>query len=154
MNRQITQCKIDVLSDNGSTVTSLSGFPVVVNLYSGVCSWTPYFYTGQAYDQALSGRLHSQLGGYRFQASLQWDRMLTASNNNIFNVINKAFLTNSSTVVIRFYPDQGNSEYQEVLLESSTWDARIDSTIVNNPVSVSFVGRDVKTSIPDYYKTP
>jgi hypothetical protein len=154
MNRQIRECKIDVKVDNGTSVTSLSGFPVNVKLSSGSCNWVPYFFTGQAYDQALSGRLHSQMGGFRFQATLSWDRMLSSDNTNVFNVLNKSFLTNSSEIRIYLYPDKDNAEYQDVVLEASNWEARIDSTIVNNPVVVTLTGRDIKTAIPDYYKTP
>jgi hypothetical protein len=80
--------------------------------------------------------------------------MLSSDNTNVFNVLNKSFLTNSSEIRIHLYPDKDNAEYQDVVLEASNWEARIDSTIVNNPVVVTLTGRDIKTAIPDYYKTP
>jgi hypothetical protein len=88
MNKQITKAKFDVKVDNGATNASFQGFPKEVELYSGGYEWKPYYYGGQATDQALSGKLRSFLGGYRIEGRLNWERL--ANTQNLANVVNKA----------------------------------------------------------------
>lgn len=88
MNRQITKAKFDVKVDNGATNASFQGFPKEVELYSGAYEWKPYYYGGQATDQALSGKLRSFLGGYRIEGRLNWERL--TNTQNLADVVNKA----------------------------------------------------------------
>lgn len=88
MNRQITKAKFDVKVDNGATNASFQGYPKEVELYSGSYEWKPYYYGGQATDQALSGKLRSFLGGYRIEGRLNWERL--TNTQNLADVVNKA----------------------------------------------------------------
>ena len=88
MNKQITKAKFDVKVDNGATNASFQGFPKEVEVYSGSYEWKPYYYGGQATDQALSGKLRSFLGGYRMEGRLNWERL--TNTQNLANVVNKA----------------------------------------------------------------
>lgn len=80
MNKQITNCKIDIKAYNGVSNFSFQGYPKNVALFSGMVEWKPYFYDGSASDQALSGRLRSHLAGYRMEGSLFWERQINATN--------------------------------------------------------------------------
>jgi hypothetical protein len=95
MNRQITKAKFDVKVDNGATNASFQGFPKEVEVYSGSYEWKPYYYGGQATDQALSGKLRSFLGGYRMEGRLNWERL--TNTQNLANVVNKAVVGTAKT---------------------------------------------------------
>lgn len=150
MNRQITNCRFNVYIFNGSTNTVVSGFPTNVSLHSGSYTYSPYYYTGSAYDEALNGSLRSQLGGYRFQAVLNWDRLV--SQTPLLNVLNNAYTTGTGEVFIDFYPDAANgSVFEKVIIDSVTWQSSVDGTMVRQPLSVSLIGKEVKATIPSYY---
>lgn len=150
MNRQIRQCTFNVAIDDGSNVTAVSGFPVNVNVFSGSYTYRPYYHTGQPYDEAINGRLRSQLGGYRFEAVLTWDRLINATP--LASVLNKAYTTNAGEVVITFYPDATNtSVFENVIVADSVWDAQIDGTIIRQPLAVTLRGRDLRPTIPAFY---
>jgi hypothetical protein len=150
MNRQIRQCTFNVAIDDGSTVTAVSGFPVNVAVTSGSYTYKPYYHTGQPFDEALNGRLRSQLGGYRFEASLTWDRLINAAP--LASVLNNAYTTNLGEVIITFYPDATNTVvFENVIITDSVWDARIDATIIRQPLGVSIRGRDLRSEIPAFY---
>ena len=106
MNRQITKAKFDVKVDNGATNASFQGYPKEVELYSGGYEWKPYYYGGQATDQALSGKLRSFLGGYRIEGRLNWERL--TNTQNLADVVNKAV----------------------VGTEKSFWNVQVDDTYV------------------------
>ena len=151
MNRQITRCKFNVVIDSGSSNTVVSGFPKEVNLMSGSYTYRPYFHTGQAYDEAINGRLRSQLGGYRFEATLIWDRLV--QSQPLLDIINNAYTTGSGEVRIYFSPDASNATVtEEVVISDVVWAANLESTIVRQPLSVSLVGKNVSATIPSYYK--
>jgi hypothetical protein len=88
VNKQITQAKFDVKVDNGATQASFQGYPKDVDVYSGGYEWKPYYYGGQATDQALSGKKRSFLGGYRIEGRLNWERLL--NTQNLGDVVNKS----------------------------------------------------------------
>ena len=88
MNKQINTCKIDIKAFNGVSNFSFQDFPKEVSVYSGAYRFTPYYYGGTKSDEALSGRIRSRLGGYRFSASLNWERL--TNTQNLANVVNKA----------------------------------------------------------------
>lgn len=150
MNRQIKECRFNVVLDNGSSNTVVSGFPKNVNVSSGSYSYTPYYYTGSPYDEAITGRLRSQLGGYRFEAVLSWDRL--TNSQPLLDVINNAYTTNASEVRIFFHPDATNITNEEVVISDVVWTSSLESTIVRQPLSISLVGKRVSATIPSFYK--
>ena len=151
MNRQIRQCRFNVALDNGSSVTDVSGFPVDVSVTSGSYTYRPYYHTGQAFDEAITGRLRSQLGGYRFEAVLSWDRLI--NSEPLLDLLNNAYTTTNSDVIITFFPDASDlSTSEEVIISDSVWAANLESTIVRQPLSVSLTGRNISSNIPDYFR--
>lgn len=150
MNRQIKNCRFNVYINNGSSNTNVSGFPTNVNIYSGSYTYSPYYYTGSAYDEALNGSLRSQLGGYRFQAVLNWDRLINTTP--LLNLINNAYTTGTGEVNIEFYPDASNTAvFERVIIDNVTWQSTIDGTMIRQPLSISLIGKEVKASIPSFY---
>ena len=151
MNRQITQCKFNVVIDDGVNQNVVSGFPKDINLFSGSYTYRPYFHTGQPYDEAINGRLRSQLGGYRFEATLIWDRL--TNSQPLLDLLNNAYTTGSGEVRIYFSPDATNTTVtEEVVISDTVWAANLDATIIRQPLSVSLVGKNVSSSISSYYK--
>ena len=150
MNRQITQCRFNVFIDNGSSTTTVSGFPTNINVYSGSYTYRPYYYTGSAFDESLNGTLRSQLGGYRFEAILNWERLINSSP--LVSLLNNGYTTTSGEVVIQFFPDASNTTvFENVVISDSSWQSSIDSTMVRQPLSVSLTGKEVKQQIPSFY---
>ncbi len=150
MNRQITNCKFNVYINDGSTNTVISGFPLDVRVFGGAYTYKPYYYTGAAFDEALDGSLRSQLGGYRFEASLQWERLTNAQP--LLQVINNAYTTGNGEVVIDFYPDSTNTAvFESVIITDVSWQSSIDATMIRQPLSISLIGKKVKPTIPSFY---
>ena len=150
MNRQITNCKFDVYINTGSGTTPITGFPTNLRVFTGAYTYKPYYHTGSAYDEALDGSLRSQLGGYRFEAILNWERLLDAEP--LMNVINNAYTTGTGEVVIDFYPDATNATfYETVIITDVSWQSSIDATMVRQPLSISLIGKTVKPTIPSFY---
>ena len=151
MNRQINQCRFNVVIDSGSSNTVVSGFPKTVNVFSGSYTYRTFFYSGKPYDEAINGRLRSQLGGYRFEATLVWDRLL--NSQPLLDMINNAYTSGSGEVRIYFNPDATNTSVtEEVVISDVTWAANLDATIVRQPLSVSLVGKNVSATIPSFYR--
>ena len=151
MNRQIHQCRFNVALDNGSSVSAVSGFPVNVAVTSGAYTYKPYYYTGTPYDEAITGRLRSQLGGYRFEAVLSWERLINSAP--LINVLNQAYTTTNAEVIITFFPDASNTSLSEqVVISDSVWASNLDGTIVRQPISVSLIGRNVTNAIPQAFR--
>lgn len=51
-----------------------------------------------------------------------------------------------------FSPDANNSRTEQVVVTESAWTASLQSTIVNQPTSVTFRGTNVENTIPSYYQ--
>lgn len=150
MNRQIKQCRFNLLFNNGSSITQVSGFPVTISLSSGFYTFSPYYYTGSAYDEALDGSLRSQLGGYRFEAELLWDRLV--DSQPLLNLLNGAYTSSTGQIIIEFYPDAtDNSIYENVIISNSSWKSSIESTLIRQPLTISLIGKVVRPTIPQYY---
>jgi hypothetical protein len=151
MNKQITQCRFNVAIDDGVNTNVVSGFPKDINVFSGSYSYRPYYHTGQPYDEAINGRLRSQLGGYRFEATLVWDRLL--NSQPLLDLLNNAYTTGTGEVRITFFPDATNTTVsEEVVIADTVWAANLESTIVRQPLSVSLIGKNVSATIPIFYK--
>lgn len=147
LRKQITECTFWVRNPTG---TALSGYPKRVEIYSGSITWRPYYLSGQPYDEALSGQLRSQLGGYRPFVTLAWEKLTNTAN--LINIVNDA-VTTTNRKIITFAPNTAASTTSNfnVVIQDVTWSAEIDSTIVRQPISVSFVGLNVFPRIPDGY---
>jgi hypothetical protein len=151
MNRQINECAFNVALYDGSSTTVISGFPVNVNVSSGSYTYTPYYYTGQPYDEYINGTLRSQLGGYRFEAELTWDRLLNSAP--LLDVLNNSYTNTNAEVIITFYPDASNTSVkEEVVIADTLWSATLDQTIVRQPLSISLIGKKVSSNIPSYFR--
>jgi hypothetical protein len=151
MNRQISQCSFNVVSYDGTNTTAINGFPVNVNTYSGAFTYRPYFHTGSAFDEAITGTLRSQLGGYRFEASLSWERLLNTAP--LLSMINQAYTNTNAEITIQFHPDASNtSVFENVVIEDVVWDSQLQGTIVRQPISVRLKGKEVRPTIPTFYQ--
>jgi hypothetical protein len=151
MNRQITTCAFNVALNDGNTTTVVNGFPVNVAVSSGSYTFRPYFHTGSAFDEAINGRLRSQLGGYRFEAVLSWDRLL--NSQPLLDLLNNGYTNTNADVEITFFPDASDTNTgQEVVIADTVWAANLESTIVRQPLTISLVGRNVSNTIPSAFK--
>jgi hypothetical protein len=140
-----------VVTFDGTNTTPISGFPVTVNTYSGAYTYRPYFHTGSAFDEAITGTLRSQLGGYRFEASLSWERLLNSAP--LLTMINQAYTNTNAEVTIQFHPDATNtSVFENVVIEDVVWDSQLQGTIVRQPISVRLKGKEVRPTIPTFYQ--
>jgi hypothetical protein len=140
-----------VVTFDGTNTTAINGFPVTVNTYSGAYTYRPYFHTGSAFDEAITGTLRSQLGGYRFEASLSWERLLNSAP--LLTMINQAYTTTNAEVTIQFHPDATNtSVFENVVIEDVVWDSQLQGTIVRQPISVRLKGKEVRPTIPTFYQ--
>jgi hypothetical protein len=150
MNRRIQHCRFNVVSFDGTSTTAINGFPVNVTVYSGSYVYRPYYYTGQPYDEALNGTLRSQLGGYRFEAVLSWDRLINSTP--LLGVLNNAYTTTNAEITVQFYPDASNtSVFENVVIEDSVWTASIDGQHVRQPLAVTLRGKEIRSTIPAFY---
>jgi hypothetical protein len=151
MNRQITTCAFNVALNDGNTTTVVNGFPVNVAVSSGSYTFRPYFHTGSAFDEAINGRLRSQLGGYRFEAMLSWDRLL--NSQPLLDLLNNGYTNTNADVEITFFPDASDTNTsQEVVIADTVWAANLESTIVRQPLTISLIGRNVSNTIPSAFK--
>jgi hypothetical protein len=141
MNKQITKAKFDVKVDNGATNASFQGFPKEVEVYSGSYEWKPYYYGGQATDQALSGKLRSFLGGYRIEGRLNWERL--TNTQNLANVVNKAVVGTEKLFWVTNPVGSGSGADVEIAPAPSINDAL-------NGMRVDFNGANPRT-ITDYF---
>jgi len=95
--------------------------------------------------------LRSQLGGYRLEATLSWERLI--NQDPLLSVLNNAFTTTNNEVVIQFYPDATNTAvFANVVVEDVVWDSTLQGTMVRQPISVRLRAREVSPTIPDFFK--
>jgi hypothetical protein len=158
MNRQISQCSFNVFVQNDTNVATVTGFPVTINVFSGQYAYRPYYYTGSPYDEAINGRLRSQLGGYRFEATLSWERQL--NTDPLMALINNGYISSetplseniSGELIIQFIPDASDSNVVEnVVISEVSVQSSIESTIIRQPISISLVGKEVSKTIPSSF---
>jgi hypothetical protein len=146
LSKQITACQITIYESDGSTPAS--GYPKRVELYSGSVTVKPYFYSGTSFDEALSGKLRTQLGGFRPTVQLGWERLLNTAN--LANIVKDA-VTTSFRPRIFFAPNASEiSNGFNVILTDVTWSASIQSQITTQPINVEFRGQEVLPNIPGY----
>lgn len=148
ISKQITACEIDIKQSDGTT--SIAGYPKRVELYSGSITFKPYYLSGSSFDEALSGKLRTQLGGYRASIQLGWERLTNTAN--LANIVKDAVIT-TYRPRITFAPDAATpSSNFNVIVSDVTWTAAIESQITRQPISVGMTSQDVFGSIPDYLR--
>jgi len=146
LSKQITNCEIIIYQSDGTT--KATGYPKRVSLYSGSISFSPYFLSRTAFDEALSGKLRTQLGGYRPTIQLGWERL--GNTANLMNVVKDAKIS-TYRPRITFAPDAStNTSNFNVVISDVAWSAAIDSQITSQPISVTMVGQDVLDEIPAF----
>lgn len=114
----------------------------------------PEFYTGSAFDKALSGKLRQNLRGLRPSVELRYDRSLQSTRmRNLFNDIVTAFVTNNVDS-ITFYPDASKADNFEVVLDAGSYRTQYSNTIGRFTPSLTLVSLNEITSIPSYLEAP
>lgn len=149
MNKQIRQCAFRIEESDGSNSTTL--FNGNVPVYSGSYSYVPYYFTDQPYDEAITGALRSQQGGYRFEGNLMWNRLINATP--LFDVLNNITENTPNFTQVFFVPDATNTAVNvEVLVIPSKVTTEIEGTIARQPLGVQLIGKYVEPSIPYWFK--
>lgn len=148
LSKQITACEIDIKQSDGTT--SIAGYPKRVELYSGSITFKPYYLGGSVFDEALSGKLRTQLGGYRASIQLGWERLTNTAN--LANIVSNATVS-TYRPRITFAPDAATPTSNfNVVISDVTWSADIQSQVTRQPISVGFVSQEYFTAIPDYLR--
>jgi hypothetical protein len=110
----------------------------------------PYYYSGSSYDESIRGTLRSQLGGYRFEATLQWNRLINSTP--FYDVLNKV-VESSNITTIYFAPNASNTSINvDVLVVPTEVTAVIDATLIRQPLGLQAIGRTVEQEIPSWFK--
>jgi len=148
LSKQITKVSFDIFQSDG--VTSQSGYPKQVETFTGSFTWKPYFLSGRPFDEALSGRLRTQLGGYRLQVTLGWEKLQNTAN--LVNIVNDARVTTFRPRIAFAQNVSATTTNYNVVLSDVTWQTSLESTVVRQPLSVTFVGQDVYDEIPDDFR--
>lgn len=144
LSKQIQKCSFDIFQSDGTT--SKSGYPKQVEVFSGSFTWKPYFLSGRPFDEALSGRLRTQLGGYRLQVTLAWEKLQNTAN--LLNIVNDAIVTTYRPRIAFAQNVSATTTNYNVVLTDVTWQTSVESTVVRQPLSVTFTGQDVFEDIP------
>lgn len=149
---QILQAKVDVL--NGGT--SISGFPVTLNISDQSLDFTPVFWDTEK-DVALSGYKRSNIRGWDLKINLDYNACLEPQKvKDIFDQMPNAI--DSANYEFRFFPDASGSDYIEVIPTSDMkysiqWRATVrrggsDSVIPK----LSFESRQYRDTIDSFFQ--
>ena len=65
-------------------------------------------------------------------------------------IVNVYALANM-TPRVYIYPDTTNARNEEIVLTDTAWSFNLESTVVRQPLSVTFRGTNVENTIPSYY---
>jgi len=150
LSKQITACLVTIFDETDSTPKSGYESGKRVELYSGSVTLKPYFFSGSSFDEALSGKLRTQLGGYRPTVQLGWEKLLNTAN--LANIVKDA-VTTSFRPRIFFAPNASETTNGfNVIISDVTWSAVIDSQVTTQPISVEMQGREVLPDIPLYLR--
>lgn len=76
------------------------------------------------------------------------DSDITVGDTAIVNV----YALSNMTPRVFMNTDATNIRQEQVVLTESAWTSSFQSTVVSQPLSISFRGTNVETSIPEYYK--
>jgi len=84
---------------------------------------------------------------YYSNGQVRLNASVTTSDIETMNIY---ALSNMSPTVF-LYPDATNVTNEEVILDDTTWELAVESTVIRQPLSVSFMGSNVSNTIPSYY---
>ena len=113
-NQQIYQSKIDI-TVGGS---SISGFPVTINIMSQDLQWSPVFWDSDS-DVSLSGRKRSNIRGYDLKITLDYET--TLEPDKVATILDGLAYAINSNYVIQFFPDASDTSTSfEVIPSSAT----------------------------------
>lgn len=158
MDKQVNQIAIehpDFTSGNVDIDSDGTNERYEINISDMDITIDPEFYTGDAYNKAISGRLRHNLRGLRTKVTINYDSSL--ENNLLRNLTNDIVgtLTQAGNDSITFYPDASKGDSFEVVLEDgySLLTAYSD-TIGNFEPTLEFIALEEVTSIPSYLEAP
>ena len=111
-------------------------------------------YWNSAFDEAINGFLRTNLRGFRFESDLRWDKNTQPDIiRDLFNDIYWEIVTNGSdSINISF--DGGSNEIAVIPTSLDylvQWKNQIGARLVP---SLSVIGRDILTELPDYLQAP
>lgn len=152
MDKQVEQIHIE--NSNFVNGDENTGQRYTINIQDYDIDIDPEFYTGSAYDEALSGKLRQNLRGLRPSVTLQYDRSIEADKiRDLFDDIITAFVTNNADSVT-FYPDASKDDNFEVVLDDGSYRTSYSNTIGTFTPSIRLVALNEITSIPSYLEGP
>lgn len=162
MNKQVTVIALqnsNFTSGNGTATDWNAGYGANTLYEIDVQQYNvdidPEFYTGSAYDKALSGKLRQNMRGLRPRASLSYDQSLQSGVwGDLLGDIITAFVTNNVDS-ITFHPDNNaKSNSFEVVVDESSYSSRYTNTVGLFVPSLTLIALNEITSIPTYLQGP
>ena len=149
MNKQIRSCHFLISTTDGNTTTEV--YNATVDIYSGSYDYVPYFHTSAPFDESIGGKLRSQFAGWRFEGSLAWNRLINATP--FFAVLDNIGETTANFTQVIFAPDATNvANNVEVIVVPSRLTTTIEGTMINQPLAVQVLGRDVEQALPGWFQ--
>jgi hypothetical protein len=85
MDKQVINSQFEVEYLYNSNWIDFFGFPVSIKYTNAMYRFEPEYFAGSATDKALSGKLRSNLRGYRCKVTLDWN--FTSQSNIIFDAL-------------------------------------------------------------------
>ena len=152
MDKQVTAIHIENSNFTGGDENSGQRYTINVSEYD--VRIDPGFYTGSAFDEALSGKLRQNLRGLRPTVELSYDQSTQSTRmRNLFNDLITAFVTNNADSVT-FYPDASKTDNYEVVLNAGSYETIYRNTVGSFQPSLTLVALNEITSIPAYLEAP
>lgn len=152
LNKQIQTVRFESTFFTSGNNNAGQQYAISVQDYS--ISIDPEFYTGNAFDKAISGRLRQNLRGLRPSIELRYNQSLQENRMRLlFNDLIAAFVTNNAQSV-SFYPDGDKLDNFEVVFDSGSYASRYNSTIGVFEPTISLVSLDEIFIIPEYLEAP
>lgn len=153
MDRQVEQVALEHADfTNGNAE---AGTRYVFNISDYNIRIDPEFYTGDAYNKAISGFLRQNLRGLRTKISIEYESSLEASLlTDLTNDLVTALADNNNDSV-DFLPDASKTDSFAVVLESGySLVTNYNSTVGNFEPTIELIALEEITSIPDYLIAP
>lgn len=152
LNSQITAIHFESSHFTGGDEATGTRYTINVSDYD--ITIDPEFYTGSAFDTALSGKLHQNLRGYRPKVDLSYNQSTQSARIRLlFNDIITAFVTNNADSIL-FYPDASKLDNFAVVLEASSYSTNYRNTVGKFVPSLTLVSLNEITTIPAYLEAP
>lgn len=158
MDKQVEQVSIESTHFSNGNANSGQRYNFDVSNYD--INIDPEFYTGDAYNKALSGFLRQNLRGMRTKVSLEYDTNL--ESNLLFDLTNdllEAFV-NQNADSVTFYPDTSkiasnpDDNFGVVLENGYKLLTSYTHTIGNFEPTIELISVEESNQIPDYLIAP